>query len=181
MAKWKGKEENKHKLSAKDRKKGGQTSSPAKAFASAFKTRLYCDSGCPVYPCPYEPFCWKPEHIVKVRGRVKRKCIVRATMPAETQRRMLKIMQPSEKNFMRVLTELLTELNVEVAKDKNIDTLEKMIANTIKIHDTFWGKKTKQEISGSLDTSQRVYDAPELKRKMEELYGDKKKNEGVRD
>lgn len=136
----------KHRLSPEDSVKGGQQKSDRKTFANRFKSVKYCTQLCPLYPCVYVGMC-QPSASRAAKGR--RACIVK-TLDAETQERLWRLLNPTEDNYRVVLTNLLSELHKLVADRKTVHTISMMLDYTIKVNDTLWGKKMRQEVKGDL-------------------------------
>jgi hypothetical protein len=140
---WKGPEDKRHIITPEDRSKAGKVRSPAKDRVLKFAAIRYCSEVCPMWPCIYQPLC----QLVEKNG--KRACAVKA-LDKPTQQLFLKFLDPSEENFKQVLAELLTELHSQVKAKPSVHGTSMLLDYTMKVNDTLWGRKVRQDVKGDL-------------------------------
>ena len=133
-------------------RKGGLVRSKAKTL----NRRKYCTKSCPLYPCWAEVL--KTQYPVK--GKNKYYCPLKR-MPKSIQRKTTDMMSRGEEGFNQQLINLLIRWGNDVALvprhvNKNgqevinyayLNLKQRLIDETIKVKDSIFGKREKQELS----------------------------------
>lgn len=159
MGKWNGPPENqrRHILTREDQAKKGE----AWRLNKSLERKLYCDIRCRIYPCFWQPLTKRPDNLVEIRdkeGRVtskRYKCALKS-MPENMHRHIECLMQPTESNLDRAITEIVTVVAAMTAQNPSLRLWKEYLDCLIKFKDTIHGKKVKSEISGGLEGTIRV-------------------------
>ncbi len=129
-----------HKLTTKERKKGGQSKSPLKAFQNQLRHIRRCSSRCRIYPCFFASSIFN-------EGK---ECLLKK-QPTNIQKRLITSLFSGEIGFNSLILETVLQLSAKIDEHPTVRNLIAYLNSLTKVKEAIFVKTTivKEISSGS--------------------------------
>ena len=133
-----------HSFTKEDSKKGGKTTTPRKIIANSLRARVYCNSGCRIYPCPYQTLSHAKD------ARYKGKCALKHA-PIKMQERITNLFLGGREGALKELTHVICDLAIKADNAKTLQAKSIYFDKLNKYLETAYGRIIKSETTGEVD------------------------------